>query len=179
LAGWREKTVESRNWRMLVDEDLIAIRNLYSNLVSGLVQQIEPFSVRKPRGMVYYRSGELLGYVALKQGREGIWMLPFIHPDAQEIPNLLIDMVQRIPNRTDRPVYMCIRTNQSWLEPLIEELGAKSVAKQAVLARPLVVQQKAGRAFTIPALETGQAEISVPLAHAEIQQGYVPEKNNG
>jgi hypothetical protein len=178
LVGWTEKANQCHSWRMSVDEDVIAIRNLYNNLVPGLVQQIEPISVRRQRSLVCYQNGDLLGYVELKQGREGIWTQPFIHPDAQDLPDLLVGLVQKIPNRANRPVYMCVRTNQSWLEPLIEDLGAETGAHQAVLVRQLVVQQKAGRTFAIPSLETGQAEITAPIAHVEIQQGYASEKNN-
>jgi len=179
LKNWKEKSATNGRWRIAIDEDVIATRNLYNNLVPGLVQQIEPFSMRKLRGMVYYQDDELLGYVEQKSGPAGIWLQPFIHPDAQNLPELLVEMVQKISNQTDRPVYMCLRTTQSWLEPFIEYLGAESGARQAVLARQLMVQQKAGRAFAIPAMETGQAEISAPIAHMEIQQGYAPEKNNG
>lgn len=178
ITDWKHTSSSRRSWRMSIDEDLIAIRSLYNNLVPGLVQQIEPFPYRRARGMVSYQNGELMGFLDLKTGHQGIWIQPFIHPDAQDLPELLIEMLHMIPNRSDKPIYICVRTNQSWLELLIEELGAESGARQAVLTRQLVAQQRAGRAFAIPSLETGQAEISAPIAHLEIQQGYASEKDN-
>ncbi|MCC7129958.1 MAG: hypothetical protein B6D39_03700 [Anaerolineae bacterium UTCFX2] len=158
-----------QNWRAVNSRDSLHVRNLYDSLVPGLVQQIEPFTSQKPRGMVYYQNGELLAYVELKYGRRGIWVQPFIHPDAQDVPHHFTEMIKKLPGRRNRPIYICIRSYQSWLEPAIEELGAEAGARQAVMARQLVVQQKAVRQFALPALEGGQPEITAPIARLERQ----------
>ena len=151
-------------WRMATDQDVIPVRNLYNNLVPGLVQQIEPFSMQHPRGMVYYQNGELLAYLELRLGHRGIWVQPFIHPDAEDVPGHLLDFIGKISGRRKRPIYICIRSYQSWLEPAIEELGAKAGHRQAVMVRQLIMPQKVTRPFAIPALEGGQTEISAPIA---------------
>ena len=46
-------------WRGATEQDVIAIRSLYSNLVPGLVQQAEPFSTKHPRGLVFRDGDEL------------------------------------------------------------------------------------------------------------------------
>jgi len=158
-----------QNWRMANSRDNLSVRNLYDSLVPGLVQQIEPFTSQKPRGMVYYQQGELLAYVELKYGRRGIWVQPFIHPDAQDVPHHFTEMIKKLPGRRSRPIYICIRSYQSWLDPAIEELGAEAGPRQTVMARQLVVQQKAAWQFALPALEGGQPEITAPIARLEKQ----------
>jgi len=166
-------------WRMSSDQDVIQIRTLYTNLVPGLVQQTEPFSAQRPRGLVLYQKGELLAYVELKYGPRGIWVQPFIHPDAEDIPAYLSDMIANIPARRSRPIYICVRSYQSWLEPGIEDLGGEAGPRQAVMVRQLMVQQKTVRAYTIPALESGQAEVSARLMRLENKRLYVSEENHG
>ncbi len=156
-------------WRALTDQDMIPVRNLYNNLVPGLVQQIEPFAQSKaslPRGLVCYQNGELQAFVELKYGQRGIWVQPFIHPDTGDVQQYLIGLLNKIPDRRSRPVYICVRSYQAWLELPIEELGGKSGARQAVMARQLVVAQRLERLHAIPALEGGQAEAAAPLSPA-------------
>ncbi|MFM8323049.1 MAG: hypothetical protein ACKOC5_19230 [Chloroflexota bacterium] len=150
-------------WRPAGPQDELAIRILYNNLVPGLVQQVEPFSSRRPKGMVYYGQGDLLAYVELKYGHRGIWAQPFVHPGAENMPELFIDMVSKIPGRRTRPVYLCVRSYQAWLEAAVEDLGAESGPRQAVMARHLAVQQKTRAAVAMPALEGGQPEITAPV----------------
>jgi hypothetical protein len=159
--------VQRPTWREAVSQDVIPIRVLYNNLVPGLVQQIEPFATQRPKGMVYYEQGDLLAYVELKYGHRGIWAQPFVHPDAENVGVHLVDMLSKIPNRRSRPVYLCVRSYQAWLEAAIEDLGAEAGPRQAVMAKQLVVQYKARHSFALPALEGGQPEITAPVVRLE------------
>jgi hypothetical protein len=151
-------------WRSATSRDAVGIRSLYNNLVPGLVQQVEPFSSQRPRGLVYQEGEDLLGYVELKYGHRGIWAQPFVHPDAEDVVERLVDLVHHLPYRRSRPVYICVRSYQSWLESAIEELGAEAGPRQAVMVKHLAIPQKAVRAFALPALEGGHPEISAPFA---------------
>jgi hypothetical protein len=64
-------------------------------------------------------------------------------------------------------VHVCIRSYQAWLESAVEELGAESGPRQAVMARHLTASIKARQAFALPALEGGQPEITAPVARLE------------
>jgi hypothetical protein len=75
-----------------------------------------------------------------------------------------LELLSKVPNRRSRPVYICVRSYQSWLETAIEDLGAEAGPRQAVMVKQLVSQQKALRAFAMPALEGGQPEITAPVA---------------
>ncbi len=163
-AGISEKSI---TWRQAGLQDELPVRVLYNNLVPGLVQQIEPFATQRPRGMVYYDHDNLLAFVELKYGHRGIWAHPFVHPDAEDMACHFLDLLSKIPNRHSRPVYVCIRSYQAWLETAVEELGAEAGPRQAVMAKQLAVHHKAARFATIPALEAGQPEISAPIARVE------------
>jgi hypothetical protein len=154
-------------WHGANERDIHAVRSLYNNLVPGLVQQVEPFPAERLHGMVYREKDELLAYVELKYGPRGIWAQPFVHPDAEDVALRLIEFLQVLPYRRTRPVYLCIRSYQSWLESALEELGAECSPRQAVMVKHLAIQQKAVRAFTIPALEGGRAEVSAPIVRLE------------
>ena len=172
------RTSTNGQWRVATDRDSIPVRNLYNNLVPGLVQQAELFPSQRPRGMVFYHKDELLAYVELKTGHRGVWAQPFIHPDAEEVADHLVELVSRISGRSPRPIFICVRSYQSWLEPAIEALGAEVGPLQAVMARQLVIQQKVRATFGLPALETGQPEITAPIARLESSKLYGTKENN-
>ncbi len=166
-SQWSNQNDNDTSWRVATGRDTIAIRSLYNNLVPGLVQQVEPFNMQPPRGLVYEQEEDLLAYVELRYGYRGIWAQPFVHPDAEDILDRFIELLQNLPNRRSRPVYLCIRSYQSWLESAVEELGAEAGPRQAVMVKHLAVSQRVARHFTLPALESGHPEISVPIARSE------------
>jgi len=163
LTGQPAVERKANCWRVANGEDTIPVRSLYNNLVPGLVQQVEPFSVPRPQGLVYYQGDDLIAYIELKYGHRGIWGQPFVHPDAEDIPDRFIDLLQHLPYRGSRPLYLCVRSYQSWLEPAIENLGADPGPLQAVMVKYLAVPQKAARMFALPALEGGHSEVSAPM----------------
>ena len=89
--------------------------------------------------MVYYQGQDLLAYVDLKPGPNGIWAQPFIHPDFEDVPARLACLLQNLPNRRERPVYLCVRSYQSWLEASMDALGAQPGQRQAVMVKRLTL----------------------------------------
>ncbi len=154
-------------WKVANERDAIAVRSLYNNVVPGLVQQVEPLNGEHLHGLVYRQGDDILAFVELRHGVRGIWAQPFVHPDAEEVTAHFVDLIQNLPYRHSRPVYLCIRTYQSWLETAMEELGAEPGPRQAVMVKHLALTQKAARSFALPTLESGHPEISAPVAHVE------------
>jgi hypothetical protein len=72
-----------------------------------------------------------------------------------------------IGNLWSRPIYLCVRSYQSWLEAAIKEIGAEVSPRQAVMVRQLVVQQKMTRQYALRNLDGGQTEMTAPIAHLE------------
>jgi hypothetical protein len=154
-------------WRPCTDQDVIGIRSLYNNVTPGLVQQVEALPNNRSRRMVYYQGQDLLAYVDIKLGPCGIWIQPFIHPNVENLPARLAHLWLNLPNRRSRPVYLCVRSYQSWLEPAMEELGAQPSPRQAVMVKRLALSRRAVQPFALPALEGKQAEPTVPIAQAD------------
>jgi hypothetical protein len=169
---WKLKPAETSQsqsliWQEVSSRDLIPVRSLYQNLVPGLVQQVEPFPEGRLHGLVYRQSQDVLAFVELKYGPRGIWAQPFVHPDAEDVANELIDLLQNLPHRRSRPIYVCVRSYQSWLEAAIEDIGAEPSPRQAVMVKHLAASQKAMRSYALPALEGGQAEVSAPIVRSQ------------
>lgn len=165
-GGLSEVTTPSL-WRASSMKDLIAVRSLYNNLVPGLVQQVEPPPPDHLHGMVYRKGDDLLAYAELRYGLRGIWVHPYIHPDAEDVIIQLVDRMRNLPNRRTRPIYICVRSYQSWLENALEELGATAGPLQAVMVKHLAIAKRVGRTFALPALEGGQTEATAPFAQSE------------
>jgi len=154
-------------WRLSTDQDGINIRSLYNNLTPGLVQQMEPAPTHHPRGMVYYQGQDLLAYVDLKSGPNGIWTQPFIHPDVEDVPARLAYLLQNFPDRRQRPLYLCVRSYQAWLEASMEAMGAQPGPRQAVMVKRLALSRRVLQTAALPVLEGKQAEPTVPIAQVK------------
>lgn len=161
---------KASGWRPATERDLIAVRSLYNNLIPGLVQQVEPFPAERLHGMVYQQDDDVLAYVELKYGHRGIWAQPFIHPDVEEVSQCVTGLLRNLPIRPNRPVFVCIRSYQSWLEVALDDLGAEPLSHQAIMVKHLAVPQKAFRSYPLPALEGGHPEVSAPISGARFQE---------
>jgi hypothetical protein len=118
------------------DGDSTDIQALYCNIVPRLVQQIViPSS--DSRGVVYRPNGRLEAYVAVSEGKGGIFLMPYLHPDIlfKEAAAILEGVVARMPRADRLPVYVCVRRYQDWLEETLAHLGYESAAEQAVMVR--------------------------------------------
>jgi hypothetical protein len=167
--------IKSTEWRQASERDLIPVRSLYNNLIPGLVQQVEPFPPERLHGLVYRQDEDVLAFVELRYGHRGIWVQPFLHPDLEDVSVHLASLLASLPNRLSRPVYLCVRSYQSWLEPGLESLGAKPSPRQAMMVKHLAIPQKALRTLSLPAIEGGRPEISAPISHSQ----SIPPPNGG
>jgi hypothetical protein len=158
------------SWLACRPRDMIGARSLYCNVVPGLVQQVEPLPKKNLKGVVYYQNGELRAYVELKYGRNGIWVQPFVHPDAEGFDRHLAHLLHDLPGRRDRPLYICVRSYQSWLESAIEVLGAQPGPQQAVMVRHLTVSSRVKQAYSLPAMNGSRVEPTAPIARIEESQ---------
>jgi len=170
-----------RCWQPVQDSDTIAVRSLYQSLVPSLVQPMEGVLEKRLHGLVCVGTsprahpGSIQAYVELISGPRGIWVQPYVHPDIQDPRGLIADLVPHIPGfaggkaggRRTRPIYVCVRSYQSWLELALQELEADTGPRQALLVKHLAISQRATQALRIPGLENGRAEPSAPLARVD------------
>jgi hypothetical protein len=163
ISGQPASEGEPTLWKMAKSSDIINVRSLYANLVPGLVQGVEPPPASQLRGLLYRQDDEALAYMEIKYGPRGILIQPLIHPDMDRVATRLIYLLNNLPYRRTRPVYITIRSYHSWLEPALEDLGAESGPRQAVMVRHLAVPAKSERKFALPGLERGHPEVSAPI----------------
>jgi hypothetical protein len=167
-------------WQVASDQDLIPVRSLYNNTVPGLVQQVEPFPVERLNGMVCRQGEDVLAYMELRYGSNGIFAQPFVDPDAERLVPRLLELLPHVPHRRSRPIYLCIRSYNSWMEPALEDFEAEVGPRQAVMVKHLAVPQKVVRSFALPALEGGHPEITAPISQTQpVQTRLAQKENNG
>ena len=80
-------------------------------------------------------------------------LFPLIHPEATDVSEKLASLIGNLPDRRNRPVYICVRSYQAWLEPVLADLGAKGGNRQAVMVKHLARLVKEGQ--TAPAVPSG------------------------
>lgn len=167
LNGESESKPSASKWYEVSQKDTIAVRSLYNTLVPALVQQVESLPANQMNGLVYYQDGELLAYAEIRYGQRGIWVQPFIHPDMEEVSDQIKELLQSLPNRHARPVYLCVRSYQTWLEHALEGMQAECGATQAVMVKHLAIAKKVRSTFTLPSIEGRQQEITTPFMNTE------------
>jgi hypothetical protein len=155
------------NWKPCRGEDTIGVRSLYCNVVPGLVQQVEPLPKKRLRGFVHYQKTDISAYVELKHGRYGIWVQPYVHPDAQSFEQQLVTLFGYLHRRFKKPLYICVRSYQSWLELAVEALGAVPGPRQAVMVRHLSLAQRVKQTYPLPAINGKHVEPTAPIVHYE------------
>ena len=67
----------------------------------------------------------------------GIVLFPLIHPETTDVAAKLRALIRQLPNRGGRPVYVCVRSYQAWLEHVLEDMGAQGGERQAIMVKHL------------------------------------------
>jgi hypothetical protein len=155
------------SWSACRSSDMIGIRSLYCNVVPGLAQQVEPIPKKNLKGYVYFQNSDVRAFVDLRYGRYGIWVQPYVHPDVENFDRMLVHLLAHLPARRNRPLYICVRSYQSWLETAIEAIGAQPGPQQAVMVRHLTVTNRLKQTYPLTAINGTHAEPTAPIAHIE------------
>lgn len=135
-------------WTRVKSVDVPAVQNLYYQIVPPLLQPVEP----QPKSELGWMCNEgVKCYVSATQGVYGIVLSPLIHPEATDVSTKLASLISNLPDRRNRPVYLCVRSYQAWLEPVLADLGARGADRQAVMVKHLARMVKEGQtAATVP-----------------------------
>ncbi len=145
----------SLGWRWVRSVDLPAVQSLHYQIVPPLMHPVEPAPNRLV-GFVY--SENIKCYASVTSGMYGIVLTPLIHPDEHNVSEKISTLVSSLPDRRGRKVYLNVRSYQTWLEPALEDLGAKVSPRQAVMVKHLARLIKEGQKVrTVPATAGVQA----------------------
>ena len=122
------------DWTRVRSIHLPAMQSLFQQIVPPLLHPIEP----QPKlGIGWISNDGAKCYVSVTHGVYGIVLMPLIHPEAADVGTKLAALISNLPDRRNRPVYVCVRSYQAWLEPVLADLGAQAAARQAVMVKHL------------------------------------------
>lgn len=122
------------NWSRVNSVHVPSVQNLYHQIVPPLLHPVEP----QPKTAVGWMCNEgAKCYVNVSQGMYGIVLTPLIHPEATDVSEKLSALISNLPDRRNRPIYVCVRSYQAWIEPVLADLGAKAAERQAVMVKHL------------------------------------------
>jgi len=121
-------------WTRTRAAQMSTVQSLYQQIVPPLLQLVEPMP-KHATGFIC--NDGVKCFVGWSAGANGIALSPLIHPEASDVGTKLTALVADLPGRRNRPVYMCVRSYQAWLEPVLEDLGAQALPRQAVMVKHL------------------------------------------
>jgi hypothetical protein len=124
-------------WREVQDDDWPAIQSLHGQIIPGLIQPVDSLP-KQPAGMVCRPEGILQAYATIDRGPAGVWVQPLVPPDSGCGP----DRLAGLAGLGNRPVYVCVRSYQAWLETVLDDMGATAGPRQAVMVRRMAKVQK-------------------------------------
>ena len=149
-SGHRPEPVEGFDWTRVKSVHLPSVQSLYHQIVPPLLHPVEP----QPTNEIGWMCNEgVKCYVGVTHGVYGIVLTPLIHPEATNVSAKLASLINNLPDRRNRPVYVCVRSYQAWLEPVLADLGAQGADRQAVMVKHLARLVKEEQ--TVPAVPSG------------------------
>ncbi len=138
----KAETGSASSWKRMRSVDLPAVQGLYYQIVPPLLHPVEP---APGRAIGFVHSENMKCYASVTAGMYGIVLTPLIHPDEHNVSEKISALVAGLPDRRGRKVYLNVRSYQTWLEPVLADLGALASQRQAVMVKHLVRLVKEGQ----------------------------------
>lgn len=127
-------------WRRVKSIDIPAIQRMHYQIVPQLLHTVDP-APKLPNGFIH-KDGYC--FASVNYGMYGVVLTPWILPDEGDVSEKIVSLISSLPDRRGRPVYLNVRSYQAWLEPVLEDLGAKASPRQAVMVKYLARLVKEG-----------------------------------
>lgn len=139
---WRHEAVQAQALLPLTEEtssDQIGIMSLICHTIPTL-QQAVALPNMEGQGYVYRVQQQVQAYVAVCEGRGGVYMVPFIHPDVLPQARAIIESTAARVSATSRvPLYVAVRSYQSWLDDVLYHMNFIPLVEQAVMVRQIAI----------------------------------------
>ena len=154
----------NKAWRVWNSHDFNAMADIYKSIVPAATQMIEPLSRKSALGLVALQDeSRLAGFADLEYGPKGVWVQLITDPQA-EFEELISGLPQAISDLLGRPVFLCVRSYQPWLEDLAMRLGYQEQESYILLVKYLVLRNKLEQSALQKIFEAGNVEGSLPIA---------------
>ena len=160
-------------WRQVNETDWPAIQALFGQIVPALLHPVEALP-KQVIGLVCRPEGNLQAYVTVDSGPKGIWIQPIVPPDSDCVSEQLTGLTHALADGRERPIYVCVRSYQAWLESILEDLRAQAGPRQAVMVRRLAKLQKVEE--KISAMDKVLVKPTAPVARVVTYQDIPPKK---
>lgn len=149
--------------RPVTSRDSIGINVLWTNTVPRLLQQAEPLPDPGCGGLVYERDGQIAAYLAVTEGKSGIVIKPYFHPEIYEQTSaIILAALAHIDAAETLPVYLYARAYQDWLQRVLEEVEFVPWTRQALLVKYTTVRTDRVELPVLHALESSRLLPPVP-----------------
>jgi len=170
--------VEQPLVRPEADYDVFAINTLYANTVPRLLQQADPLPDDGDGGLVYERDGQIAGYLAVTQGKCGIVIKPYFHPEVYDQAAAIVSSaLAYLPRASQLPVYLYARAYQDWLRGALEEVEFEPWIHQALLVKYTLVRVERTEPVALPNLEPNH--LRPPVVNGPLSmQRHVSRRSN-
>ncbi len=138
--------------RKKTEADFTSIQSLFATTVPSLLQQIV-IPDDDDDGLVYRKNNRVEAYFTLIEGRNGIYLIPYLHDDiSSEAPDIFAAVLRALNQRIDKvPLYMCVRRYQDWFTMSLRVLGFEPGPRQAVMVRHLTAGVRHARFKSVEA----------------------------
>lgn len=147
--------------RRAVPQDAFSIRQMHAAAVPRLARQADPLPA--PSGWVAMNGETLCGYLAVNAGSRGVYLKPYLHPDAEpHAQAILAAGLAALPATTQLPIYCRVHGYQGWLGGALEALGFTPWARQTIMVKHTSVRVKHPAFDPLPAMPRG---VSIPGGH--------------
>lgn len=144
-------TDHSEGWRRVQSVDMPAVQSLHYQIVPPLLHPVEP----APGRVAGFVHKGVKCYANITAGMYGIVLTPLIHPEEHDVSAKISALLQSLPDRRGRRVYLNVRSYQTWLEPVLEDLGAQASKRQAVMVKHLTRLIKDGKTARVVPTSVG------------------------
>jgi hypothetical protein len=160
-------------WRQVGETDWPAVQSLFGQIVPALLHPVETLP-KQAVGLVCRPEGDLQAYATVKSGPKGFWIQPIVPPDSDCVSEQLAGLTHALASGRDRPIYVCVRSYQAWLESILEDLGAQPGPRQAVMVRRLAKLQMVEE--KVSAIDKVLVKPAAPVARVATNQDIPPKK---
>jgi hypothetical protein len=128
-------------WQPVIAENDIIVRSMYQSVLPPLVLSAEP-APEKPQGLLYRLDGEVMGFVDVCHGPNGIFLLPLFYPAAGNPQDAINSLACHLSRPLSQPIFLAVRSYQGWVEEAMEGLQWQPAPRQALLVKRLAISQR-------------------------------------
>lgn len=119
------------------EDDQIGISALLGCTIPRILQTVMG-PTTDSAGLVYRKDGRIEAYLAYSEGKHGVYLMPYLHPEVlDEASDIVAAGLRQIDRSRKLPIYICVRGYQGWLENAMLDLGFDPWLEQAVMVKHL------------------------------------------